>query len=214
MSRTLRFARRLTTRVLLSLLACLLVSAAATAQDKPTGTTGNSMSAEEKAMMDVMMKAATPGPNHQLLTSISGDWTFKIRMWMNPSAPATESTGTVAYTPLLGGRYVQGQYRGDMMGMPFEGLGLMGYDNVSAQFQTSWVDNMGTMITFLTGTYDPATKAITYTGRMDDATQPGTKVKVRQVIRIESPDSHVMEWYETRDGKETKTMEIVYTRTK
>jgi hypothetical protein len=215
MSLAPRFGRRLAARVLGCLIVCLVVSAAATAQDKPpVGTAGSTMSANEKAMMDAMTKAATPGPNHEMLASIAGDWTFKSRMWMNPTAAPAESTGTVNYTTLLGGRFVQGQYRGDMMGMPFEGIGLMGYDNTTGRFQTSWVDNMGTTIVYLTGLYDPAAKTITYTGQMDDIVKPGTKVNVRQVIRIVSNDSHVMEWYETRDGKEAKMMEIVYSRAK
>jgi hypothetical protein len=61
---------------------------------------------------------------------------------------------------------------------------------------------------------DPAAKSITYTGQMDDIVKPGAKVNVRQVIRLMSHDSHVMEWYETRDGKEAKIMEIVYSRAK
>jgi len=214
MSLAPRFARRLFARGLGSLVMCLIVSAAATAQDKPpVGTTG-SMSAEEKAMMDAMVKAGTPGPNQQMLTSIAGDWTFRARMWMNPTAQPSESTGTVNYTSLFGGRYVQGQYRGDMMGMPFEGLGLMGYDNTSGRFEASWADNMGTSIMYMTGQYDPVAKTITYTGQEDDIVKPGTKVNVREVIRIVSSDSHVMEWYETRDGKEAKTMEVVYNRVK
>jgi hypothetical protein len=191
---------------------CLVVSAPAVAQDKPVGTAG--MSAEEKAMMDAMIKAGTPGANHELLASMAGEWAFKSRMWMNPSAPPAESSGTATYTTLYGGRYVEGQYKGEMMGMPFEGRGLMGYDNVSGRFQTTWADNMGTMIMFMEGRHDAAAKTITYTGEMDDIMKPGTKVKVRQVIRLASPDSHVMEWFETRGGKETKMMEIAYTRNK
>lgn len=212
MFRSPRFARRLAACVLQSVLLALLVALTAAAQDKPPVGTAGSMSAEEKAMMEAMVKAATPGPNHQLLASVAGDWTFKSRMWMNPSAPPTESTGTVNYSTLFGGRYVEGQYRGDMMGMAFEGRGLMGYDNVTGQFQATWVDNMGTMIMFMTGTYDPAAKTLTYTGQMDDVMKPGTKVAIREVVRLTSPDAHVMEWYETRNGKETKTMEIAYTR--
>ncbi|MBK9333372.1 MAG: DUF1579 family protein [Ignavibacteria bacterium] len=29
----------------------------------------------------------------------------------------------------MGGRYQQGKHTGDMMGMPFEGMSLLGYDN-------------------------------------------------------------------------------------
>ena len=76
MSLASRLAGRLAAAVLGSLIICLFVSAVASAQDKPAGTSG-SMSAEEKAMMDAMVKAGTPGPNHELLASIAGDWTFK-----------------------------------------------------------------------------------------------------------------------------------------
>jgi len=203
--------RRLGASAVPALWLCLLVVAPALAQDEPpVGTSG--VSAEAKAMMDAMTKAATPGPNHEMLASIAGEWNFTNRMWMSPSAPPTESTGTARYAPLLGGRYVEGLYQGDMMGMPFEGRGLLGYDNVSRKFQSTWADNMGTTITFMEGVYDPDTKSITYKGEVEDLVNPGAKVKIRQVVRIASPDSHSMEWYETRNGKETKTMEITYSR--
>lgn len=211
------FASRTAWRPASIVLACLFVLvilSSAFAQDKPAVGTAGTMSPDEKAMMDAMMKAATPGANHEMLASIAGDWTFKNRMWMNPAAPPTESTGTVTYTTLLGGRYVQGQYRGDMMGTPFEGVGLMGYNNTSQRFEATWVDNMDTMIMYMTGQYDAATKTLTYTGQMDDPVKPGTTVKVRQVVRLVSPDAHVMEWYETRNGKEVKTMEVTYNRAK
>jgi hypothetical protein len=40
------------------------------------------------------------------------------------------------------------------------------------------------------------------------------EIKARQTVRLESPDRHVMEWHESHDGKETRTMEIVYSRKK
>jgi len=35
---------------------------------------------------------------------------------------------------------------------------------------------------------------------------------VRQVVKVLSDDSHILEWYEVRGGKERKTMEMTYTR--
>jgi hypothetical protein len=177
---------------------------------QPAGT----MSKEQQAMMDAMMKAMTPGENHKLLASLVGEWTFVNRMWMDPAAPPTESTGTATYTTIMGGRYVQGEYKGVMAGMPFEGVGVTGYDNVSKQFVASWIDNLGTGIMYMTGKFDPATKAFSYTTVMDDPTKPGTKLRVREVIRLVDRDKHVMEWYEIRGGKERRTMEIVYARKK
>ena len=212
MFRVIRFRR--SSACWLPLLLLLFCVSTIAAQDKPPVGTAGSMSAEEKAMMDAMVKAGTPGPNHELLASVEGDWTFKSRMWMKPETPPMESSGTVTYSPLYDGRYVEGRFKGDMMGTPFEGRALMGFDNISRKFQSTWADNMSTMIAYMTGDHDPATKTITYTGTMDDMMKPGTKVRVRQVVRLDSPDSHTMEWYETRDGKEVKMMEIAYTRAK
>ncbi len=209
MDRLTRFARVRRVALTLVLLAtpCLVLGAQQAPSSPP-------MSAEQKAEMDAMMKAMAPGENHTLLASVAGDWTFTHTMWMDPAAPPATSTGTASYTTIMGGRYVQGTYRGMMMGMPFEGVGVTGYDNISKQFVSSWYDNFGTGIMMLTGTYDAATRTFTYSSDVDDPMKPGTKVKVREVIRLVDPTRHVMEWYETRAGKESKTMEIVYTRKK
>jgi hypothetical protein len=165
-------------------------------------------------MMQAWQKAATPGANHQLLASMTGNWAFSTKMWMEPGAPPETSTGTAVYTPLMDGRFIQGEYKGTFGGMAFQGLGLTGYDNVAQHFTATWADNMGTSIMLMTGHYDPAAKVFTYKGDMDDMMKPGTKVKVRQVVKVHSDDAHTMEWYETRGGKEIKTMEIAYTRQK
>jgi len=161
-----------------------------------------------------MMKAATPGPNHKLLAEGVGDWTFVMKMWMDPAQPPTEAKGTATVTPLLDGRYVQGVYKAPVMGMPFEGVALNGFDNVTNQFVSIWYDNMSTGIMTMTGKYDAATKTFTYMGEMADPMSPKAMVKYREVVRLLAPDRHVMEMYEMRGGKELKTMESTYTRVK
>jgi len=37
------------------------------------------------------------------------------------------------------------------MGMPFEGMGLDGYDNASKEYISIWIDNMGTGIMYMKG---------------------------------------------------------------
>jgi Protein of unknown function (DUF1579) len=196
--------------VVFACLAVLVVAPAALAQDKPPA----GMSKEQMAMMEAMEKAATPGENHKLLASMVGDWTFVNRMWMDPTAPPTESTGTANYMMIMDGRFLVGHYQGTMMGMEFDGRGVTGYNNTTKQFEGFWIDNFGTMMMFMTGTYDPAAKAFTFLSEMPDPAAPSTRIKVRELIHVESPDKQTMEWHETRGGKETRTMEIVYTRKK
>ena len=199
--------RHLLSHVLVGSLALTLPLLAQEAKEKaPT--------ADQQAMMEAWQKAATPGANHKLLASLTGRWSFATKMWMSPGAPPEMSTGSAVYIPLMDGRFIQGDYTGTFGGMTFQGLGLTGFDNVAKHFTATWADNMGTAIMLMTGHYDSAAKMFTYKGDMVDVMKPGTKVKVRQTVKILSDDSHVMEWYETRAGKEAKTMEITYTRQK
>ena len=175
-------------------------------------------SAEE---MKQMMELAKLNENHKLLASTAGTWSYTVKMWMDPSGKPTESTGTAKREAIMDGRYVTGDYTGKfkMPGadgkpaeMNFHGMSMDGYDNVKKKFVSGWVDNMGTGIMTMDGTYDAATKAFTYTGEYE--MMPGTKEKVRQIIKMPDATHMTMEYYEDRGQGETKTMEINYTKKK
>ena len=178
----------------------------------------------EAEMMKQMMELSKLNENHKLLASLSGNWTYNIKFWMNPdpNAKPQESKGNASTKPVMGGRYfvmdVSGKMQmpgpdGKMKDVEFKGMGIDGYDNVKKKFVSSWIDNMGTGIEFSEGTYDPATKTFTYASEMEAV--PGMKTKVREVLKIADNDHHTFEWYEDRGkGQEAKTMEISYTRKK
>ncbi|MGO8928920.1 MAG: DUF1579 domain-containing protein [Limisphaerales bacterium] len=178
---------------------------------------------DEAQMMATMMELAKPGENHKLLEGLVGTWTYMSKFWMNPdpSAPPMEYPGKTVRKPIMGGRYVQAEHSGKMqmpgadgrmMDTEFKGMEITGYDNVKKKFASSWVDNMGTGIMQSEGTYDPATKTLTYTAEYE--MMPGMKTKMRELLKIIDSDHHTMEYYEDRGGKEVKVMEIAYTRQK
>ena len=72
-----------------------------------------------QAMMEVYAKLAIPGPPHKLLESMEGFWHTKTRCWTEPEKPPMESEGTCEQKMLLGGRFLQQVFNGDMMGKPF-----------------------------------------------------------------------------------------------
>jgi len=172
------------------------------------------MSAEEKAMMEAYAKAATPGKEHQWLASKSGKWTFTGTFWMDPSAPATMSSGTVERNLMLGGRVLAEKVSTPgFMGQPFEGYGLTGYDNTTGEFWGTWNDSMGTGVMITSGKCD-ASGACAHKGEYVDPLT-GKKKTNRMTSRDEGPDKEVHEAFEQGpDGKEFKSMEIVYTRKK
>ena len=173
-------------------------------------------------MMAQMTELAKTNENHKFLADLNGTWTYTVKMWMgDPNAKPQESKGTAVRKSMMDGRYFVMDVTGKMQmpgadGKPkdvtFKGMGIEGYDNVKKKFVGSWVDNMGTGIMMSEGTYDPATKALTYTG--EEEMVPGMKQKVREVVKLVDKDHMALEWYEDRGGREAKTMEINYTRKK
>ena len=172
-------------------------------------------------MMKQMMEMSKLNENHKLLADMNGNWNYTIKMWMNPdpNAPPQQSKGTATRKSVMTGRYVAmdvtGKLQmpgedGKMKDMQFKGMAVEGYDNAKKKFVSSWIDNMGTGIQFSEGTYDPASKTLTFASEIE--MMPGMKMPVREVLKLTDKDHMLLEWYETHGGQEKKTMEIAYTR--
>lgn len=157
------------------------------------------------------MDAATqPGEAHAFLAGMEGSWTLTTRVWMIPGQPPESSKGTSKKRMIMGGRYLQDQTHTEMMGSPFAGFGVTGYDNAAREFVGTWIDNMSTAIVVSKGQRDGDT--LTMTGSFLDPVS-GEQVSMRQVTRIVDPDRHVFELYMTMPGlKEQKSMEMEYAR--
>ncbi|MFT5286380.1 MAG: hypothetical protein ACI8TQ_002548, partial [Planctomycetota bacterium] len=165
----------------------------------------------EEAMMEMMMKMGAPGPEHELLATMAGEWNAKSKMSMSPDAPATETDSTSSNKMILGGRYLQCDYQGLFMGQPYHGMGLIGFDNTTQQYQLIWIDNSGTTMTNpLAGTYDESTKQLTVSGSTDNPMY-GT-MTMREVFTLHGPDSHSFEMFMDMGAGETSSMTIDYTR--
>lgn len=193
----------------LSLSVALLSGGVLFAQDKPSE--GNMGMTQEQ--MEAMQKAMAPGEMHKHIGKMAGDWTFTNKMWMAPGQPPVESTGTMHAETILGGRYVQSVWKGSVMGQPFEGRATEGYDNVSKQYVSSWVDNMGTGIMHSTGTCEDGGKKCTTVGNSSDPTTGGTTSMKSVITWID--DNHFKNEMYTKDpasGQEVKMMEIVVKR--
>lgn len=167
---------------------------------------------QEKARQ-AYMAAGALNENHELLKSFVGKWDVNTTMWEFPGNPPQSSKNSAEVTPLLGGRFIMTKFSGTMMGYPFEGVQIDGYDNIQKKFQTLWIDSTSTAFFLLAGSYDPATKTLTYTGRWADPM--GGMSSVRMVTRIVGPNEYVTEMYMgLPDGKEFKSMENRYVRIK
>ena len=93
------------------------------------------MSAEDQAMMEAYKSYGTPGEPHARLVKKVGNWNIAVKMWHSPDMEVPEeSTATSRIKAIMGGRYILEKVKGEAMGMPFEGLGISGYDNLTKKF--------------------------------------------------------------------------------
>jgi hypothetical protein len=188
------------------LLMSSLVFAADKEKEKTTGK-----DAKATAEMEAWMKAATPGEQHKNLNFFVGDWKTQNTMWMEGSETKTEGTAHMEWA--MDGRYVISKHSGNFMGMPFQGMGIDGYDNINARYFSIWIDNMSTSYMTSDGTASADGKTFTYKGSMKDPA--GKMVHHRMVSTVTGPDSFKFEMFMSPDNaKEEKAMEILYTRVK
>lgn len=168
---------------------------------------------DHDAMMEKFKEFSTPNENHKVLDPLAGDWDYSIKLWMSPDATPEESKGTSNITWIMGGRFIEQKVEGTSMRQPFEGMGIMGYDNEKKQYQSVWIDNMGTGVMTGSGSYDPNTKTLTDQGTFSCPAE-GEK-SYRGVLTMIDNDNFTYEWYMAGpDGNEFRAMEIVYTRKK
>jgi hypothetical protein len=169
------------------------------------------MSPEEAAMMEAYQKAGTPGDQHAALAKMAGTYDLSMKSWHSPGAPPTVEKGTATRRMVLEGRVMVEEVQSQMMGQPFTGQGLTGYDNVSGKWWSTWNDSMSTGLMVSEGTCDDK-GACTFTGSWNDPVTKG-KVNARMTTRWTSPTVEVFEMYAPGpDGKEAKMMEITYTK--
>ena len=196
---------RLTHFTLAGLCIVLTVSVAMAKDKKPA------KEMDPQAMMEVYQKLATPGEPHKLFATLAGNWTTTTKEWMEPGKPPTESTGTADIKMLLDGRFLYQEFTSQMMGQPFSGIGIDGYDNLRKKYVTTWMDTMGTGFFTMEGTASGDGKTITLKGQHDEP--GGGKMTHRAVWKIVDGNTQTFDMYGThKHSKEMKMLEITYTR--
>jgi len=161
--------------------------------------------------MKKWMAYMTPGDAQKMMAKSAGDWKADVTTTMDPAQPPVKSQAAVHNEMTMGGRYLTTHYTGNMMGMPFEGMGTMAYDNGKKKYMSTWIDNMGTGIMYMEGVQSADGKSIEFKGKVYDPMQ-GKDVMMRQVMTFNSDNDQTLEMYTDMNGKEMKTLSIHMTR--
>jgi hypothetical protein len=168
--------------------------------------------ADMASMMKMFQEMSAPGKEHESLKPMVGSFSCTNKFYMAPGAPPMESSGEVTRRWVLGNRYIEEDVKATMMGTPFEGFGIAGYDKLQKMYHTYWIDSMGTGWWFMTGTADAAGKVFTFTGENFDP-MANMKKKGKSTLDMSDANKHVMKMYDTApDGKEFLAFEMTCTR--
>lgn len=148
------------------------------------------------------------------LATLQGRWSVRQSLWTDPAGPPAIDQGTATFTAVLGGRHLRQELRIDASGKPFQGLGYLGYDDASGQYDSIWMDvNFGGVIV-AHGSYDPARKAYTFDGSVADPKRHGARSPLREVLRMKDADHFTCEYYERHAGREALAVRLEYARLK
>ncbi|HXH32234.1 MAG TPA: DUF1579 domain-containing protein [Bacteriovoracaceae bacterium] len=168
-------------------------------------------------MMKKAKEFSTPGEPHKQLKKMVGKWNYSSKWWMSSDAKPEESKGQSTMRMILGGRFLEQSLKGTSMGQPFEGHGMIGYDNLKKEYETAWLDNMSTGMMRASGSYDEATKTLTEKGEFTCPMAPDNKASYRGETKWIDDNSFTYSMFGkgmAQKGEEFKMMELTYKRKK
>ncbi len=193
----------------ISFLILVLASLSAFAETKPDA-------AKQEQMMKAFKEYSTPGAPHKVLSSMVGNWKYTSKSWESADAKPQEGSGTSKFKMILGGRFLQHDTKGNAMGMPFEGIGITGYDNIKGKYDTLWFDSMGTGIARGIGTFDSTTQTLKDTGEYTCPIKKEKTQNYRAEWKIVDNNNMTYSMFGSGldNGPEYKQMEMVFKRAK
>lgn len=170
--------------------------------------------ADMATMFAQARKFTEPGEHHKVLEKFVGKWKSASTMHMGgQSGPPEEGASQTKW--LMDGRWLQSEWNSTMMGMPFNGFMIMGYDNFKMSYVCTMISSADTAMLRAEGDMDPDGNTLLMYGTLDEYLTGEHDKMVKYVWRFESDDKIVMEIHDLPIGeKNTKVIEIVSTRVK
>lgn len=152
--------------------------------------------------------AAKPGPEHELLKKMAGDWSASAKM------PGLDqpSVGVMTCKLECGGLWLVSNYESDFFGQKFQGKGLDGYDPLKKQYVGVWVDSMSAAPMHFAGDYSAKTQQLVML--CDTVSPDGKPLKIKSVTEFAGEDKHTFTMYALKGDQADLMMTIEYTRKK
>ncbi len=138
---------------------------------------------------------------HRRLGRLVGSWTIELRNTPPKSAEQT-GRGTVEATSILGGRWIQLEYRFELQGRPVQAMQLLGFDELRQLYTASWRDDLSTWAVDCAGVpLEPSPDVLRMHGSLADARDP-TGRPFRLELDLSSKDAVSARVFDSEDGEE------------
>ena len=139
-----------------------VASEAAAQATPPDGMSETEMAELEKKMME----SAQPGPEHETLAKMAGDWEMQTLFTMGPEP--MKFSATVHSEMILGGRFLLQTVSGSAGEFSMDSVSIMGFDRRHGVYTVYGCDSMGTYCVGAQGPMDAKTQTITMYGEDED----------------------------------------------
>lgn len=168
------------------------------------------------AMMKKWAEFTRPGAAHERLAPLVGTFDTETTMWMSPGAPPTTTKGEAVGAWIFGKRFIELRSKGSMMGMPLEGLTILGYDNFRKRWTATALSSVETAQRMFEGCFDkPQGGSLHLYGTLDEYLDGTVAKNVRSTWRFDDADTIVHEVHDLDIGiTSTKVFEVKFTRRK
>ncbi|MBL8840027.1 MAG: DUF1579 domain-containing protein [Planctomycetes bacterium] len=159
------------------------------------------MPPEMAAAFEKVKAILEPGALHQKLADYLGDWDVETSISMAPGQPPMKSKSKAKFSWRIEGRFLQQELKGQLMGKPYEGFGLIGHDNFKQAFVSTWVDNFNTYKLDSEGRLGQDGKTLIFYGTLDEYLTGENDKPVKYVYRWKSADQFSFEIHDLAIGE-------------
>jgi hypothetical protein len=142
---------------------------------------------------------AKAGAKHALLKDFEGTWDVTGKFWPEKDGPPLEGKFTQTAKLRCNGLWLIYSTQGELGGKPYEGHGVMGWNEQKGKYVDTYVDVRSDSLDTFEGTWDDATKTLTLT--WEGVSAEGAPLRFKTTAELKDPDTQVMTSY---DGPERK----------
>jgi hypothetical protein len=129
-----------------------------------------------------------------------------------PGMPGPETKGTATLKSACDGKFLFEENAGTMMGSPFTGMRLLGFNNGTQEYEATWVYSESTAFLNLRGKSEDGGKTVKMKG---DVVEAGETMTLHVHYSFESDDKFVVKLFGgDPSAKDTPVLEETYTRKK